>query len=199
MSGSYEVFVSKDNFKFNAAHFMAYPGFRERLHGHNYRVGVCLEGKLGSDGYVVDFGDIKRATRAICETLNERVIVPMKSDCITIEKRDGQILMTCEDQSRFSMPEADCVLLPIAHSSAEELSAYICEQLVASLEALAARTVSAIEVSVAEDASTGERRDDTTQAFRVSQQRGDGRSQGLGSRFAQERPKRRIGVRDATG
>ena len=150
MSGSYQVFVSKDNFKFNAAHFMAYPGFRERLHGHNYRVAVRLEGELGTDGYVVDFGDIKRATRAICETLNERVIVPLQSDCIEIEREDGQVLMTCEDGSRFSVPEADCVLLPIAHSSAEELSAYICERLVDDLDALRQRSVAAIEVSVAE-------------------------------------------------
>ncbi|MFT4572386.1 MAG: 6-pyruvoyl-tetrahydropterin synthase, partial [Candidatus Binatia bacterium] len=40
LKGHYQVFVSKDNFKFNAAHFIAYQGFREKLHGHNYRVSV---------------------------------------------------------------------------------------------------------------------------------------------------------------
>ena len=39
----YSVFVAKADFKFNAAHFVAYKGFRERLHGHNYTVGVRLE------------------------------------------------------------------------------------------------------------------------------------------------------------
>ncbi|OWZ13632.1 hypothetical protein PHMEG_00013007 [Phytophthora megakarya] len=33
-----KVHVSKDYMKFNAAHFIAYKGFREKLHGHNYRL-----------------------------------------------------------------------------------------------------------------------------------------------------------------
>lgn len=40
----FEVFVSKADFKFSCAHFIAYHGFRERLHGHNYRMSV----KVGS-------------------------------------------------------------------------------------------------------------------------------------------------------
>ena len=83
---SYEVFVSKDYFKFNAAHFMAYPGFRERLHGHNYRIAVRVTGALRSDGYVVDFGDIKKGARAICEEIDERTIVPLESDCLEIKQ-----------------------------------------------------------------------------------------------------------------
>jgi 6-pyruvoyl-tetrahydropterin synthase len=150
MGGRYEVFVSKDYFNFNAAHFMAYPGFRERLHGHNYRVAVRIEGDLGAEGYVVDFGDIKRAARTICDEMNERVIVPLDSDCVRIEREGGQVRMTCEDASSFSIPESDCVLLPIVHSSAEELSAYVCERLVNSLEVLQHRAVTAIEVAVAE-------------------------------------------------
>jgi len=149
-SESYEVFVSKDYFKFNAAHFMAYPGFRERLHGHNYRVSVRVEGCLGDDGYVVDFGDIKKVTRSICDEINERTIVPMATDCVTVERRDGQVELTCEDGSRFSFPESDCALLPIAHSSAEELAAYVCHELVDRLHVLRARDVRAVEVAVAE-------------------------------------------------
>jgi dihydroneopterin triphosphate aldolase (PTPS-III) / 6-pyruvoyltetrahydropterin synthase len=150
MTTSFEVYVSKDSFKFNAAHFIAYRGFRERLHGHNYRVSVRMEGPVGADGYVVDFGHIKRAAREVCSSLNERVIVPMKSDVITIESGDGQVHLTCEDGTRFSFPEADCVLLDIRHSSAEELAEYVGERLRASLPMLAARGVTVLEVGVAE-------------------------------------------------
>ena len=149
-SNQYEVFVSKDDFKFNAAHFMAYPGFRERLHGHNYRIAVRVLGALDTDGYVVDFGDIKKAARAVCEQMNERVIVPMRSDVLNIVRKGGQIEVTCEDESFFSFPEADCVALPIVHTSAEELAAYVCGELVSRLEVLRSRAVSAIEVTVAE-------------------------------------------------
>ncbi len=150
MKGQYEVFVSKDDFKFNAAHFVAYPGFRERLHGHNYRVSVRVEGDRGPDGYVVDFGDIKTAARSVCGELNERVIVPMKSSSVEIRVEDGQVAMTCEDGSSFSLPEQDCVLLPIEHSSAEELAAYVCQRIVDSMDALHTRRLSVLEVSVAE-------------------------------------------------
>jgi len=146
----YQVFVSKDYFKFNAAHFMAYPGFRERLHGHNYRVAVRIEGRLGPDGYVVDFGDIKKAARRICDEMNERLIVPMKSDVLKIEHDDGQVRIVTEDGARFSIPESDCVLLPIAHSSAEELATYVCGRLVREIGVLESRNATWVEVTVAE-------------------------------------------------
>ena len=44
----FEVFVGKEDFKFSAAHFVAYDGFRERLHGHNYQVAVRLKGTKAS-------------------------------------------------------------------------------------------------------------------------------------------------------
>ncbi|HYC57595.1 MAG TPA: 6-carboxytetrahydropterin synthase [Candidatus Binatia bacterium] len=149
-AGRYEVFVSKDSFKFNAAHFIAYPGFRERLHGHNYRVSVRVEGPLGADGYVVDFGEIKRAANAVCRQLNERVIVPMRSDVLSIERKDGQIVLECQDGARFTFPESDCALLEIRHSSAEELAAFICLRLRAELPLLSERGVAWLQVGVAE-------------------------------------------------
>ncbi|MBI5504242.1 MAG: 6-carboxytetrahydropterin synthase [Deltaproteobacteria bacterium] len=150
MKSRYEVFVSKDSFKFNAAHFIAYRGFRERLHGHNYRVSVRIEGPVGADGYVVDFGDIKRAARDVCSRLNERVLVPMRSDVVSIDVREAQVSMVCEDGTRFSFPQADCVLLDIVHSSAEELAAFVCLQLRDALPVLGERHVVTLEVGVAE-------------------------------------------------
>src|SRR2546425_960144 len=80
----YSVVVAKDYLKFAAAHFIAYPGFREPLHGHNYQVSVRVEAELGADGYVLDFGVVKRVAKALCEDLDERVIVPERSDCLTV-------------------------------------------------------------------------------------------------------------------
>src|SRR5439155_638562 len=70
----YSVVVAKDYLKFAAAHFIAYPGFREPLHGHNYQVSVRVEADLGPDGYVLDFGLVKRVAKALCEELDERVL-----------------------------------------------------------------------------------------------------------------------------
>lgn len=54
----FEVFVSTPELKFNCAHFIAFKGFRERMHGHNYTLSVRVTGAhmIGEDGYVIDFG-----------------------------------------------------------------------------------------------------------------------------------------------
>eukprot|EP00644_Phytophthora_capsici_P009095 jgi/Phyca11/102250/e_gw1.6.322.1 len=147
-----KVHVSKDYMKFNAAHFIAYKGFREKLHGHNYRCAVTITGQVGSDGYVVDFGEIKRISRVICKDLNESFLVPMRSDILTISFEGPNIHITTEDLATFSFPQADCSLLPIVHSSAEELAMYISDQLVDkfTLEALLNRKVQKLEVTISE-------------------------------------------------
>lgn len=123
----FEVFVSKEDFKFNCAHFIAYKGFRERLHGHNYRVSVRVTGSdyINPDGYVLDFGEIKKVARKLCTSLNEYFICPMKSTDIVISEVDGQVCLLCEDGSKFSFPRSDCAMLPIVHSSAEELAHWL--------------------------------------------------------------------------
>jgi 6-pyruvoyltetrahydropterin/6-carboxytetrahydropterin synthase len=148
--GRFGVFVGKEYFKFNAAHFMAYPGFRERLHGHNYRVSVRIEGPLGEDGYVLDFGLVKRVTRRVCESLDERTILPTESDCLQISAGTESVEVVCEDGSRFVLPRTDVALLPIVHSSAEELARYVAGQLRRELLAAGARPWRLLEVSVAE-------------------------------------------------
>ncbi|OWY96973.1 hypothetical protein PHMEG_00032614 [Phytophthora megakarya] len=147
-----KVHVSKDYMKFNAAHFIAYKGFREKLHGHNYRLAVTITGQVGPDGYVVDFGEIKRISRVICKDLNESFLVPMNSDVLKISCDDTNISITTEDLATFSFPKADCSLLPIVHSSAEELAIFITNQLVNAftLEALLERGVQKLEVNISE-------------------------------------------------
>lgn len=148
---TFRVHVFKDYLKFSAAHFIAYRGFREPLHGHNYQVSVRVEGELGEDdGYVLEFGLVKKAAKRICDELDERVILPARSDCMTVETREGQVTVRYEDGSTFSFPEADTVLLPIAHSSAEELARYVLGRLREELPDLARRGAQILEVGVGE-------------------------------------------------
>ena len=147
----YSVVVAKDYLKFAAAHFIAYPGFREPLHGHNYQVSVRVEAELGADGYVLDFGLVKRVAKALCDELDERVIVPAESDCLTVAVDASQVEMTTPEGDRFAFPRRDCALLPIVHSSAEELAAYLLERLRIELAREAGgRAIAALEVGVAE-------------------------------------------------
>mmetsp|Transcript_12672 Transcript_12672/g.14538 ORF Transcript_12672/g.14538 Transcript_12672/m.14538 type:complete len:244 (+) Transcript_12672:477-1208(+) len=150
---SFAVHISKDYFKFNAAHFIAMKGYREKLHGHNYRLELKIWGRKNSDGYVLDFGKIKTVLRGICKNINEHVIIPSLSDVLKILDNGKQVNVECEDESCFSFPADDCILLPIEHSSAEELAEYILQKTVESFSVeylINERGVTAMELFVSE-------------------------------------------------
>jgi 6-pyruvoyl-tetrahydropterin synthase len=150
VSSGFSIYIAKENLKFSAAHFIAYPGFREPLHGHNYQVSVLLEGRLGGSGYVLDFGVVKKLTKEIVDRLDERTLIPSASDCLKIERTHDKIEISYEGDL-FVLPAGDVALVPIVHSSAEELARFIWEELRSALAARGALTdIDAIEISVAE-------------------------------------------------
>ncbi len=151
MSGKFSISVAKENLKFSAAHFIAYPGFREPLHGHNYQVGVYIEGDLAGTGYVIDFGLIKKLTKEIVDRLDEHTIIPERSDCLRIDRPAPDRVRIVYEQDEMVLPARDVFLAPLVHSSAEEFARYILTELASALRARGAlNTVTAMEVSVAE-------------------------------------------------
>ncbi|MBM3253572.1 MAG: 6-carboxytetrahydropterin synthase QueD [Candidatus Omnitrophica bacterium] len=63
----FEVSVKGD---FSAAHFLRdYHGKCEKLHGHNWKVEVCVSGRtLDKCGMVIDFKELKdKLNRILCE------------------------------------------------------------------------------------------------------------------------------------
>ena len=151
---SFEVYVRKEDFKFHAAHFVAFEGFRERLHGHNYKVGVRVLGsrKIGADGYVIDFGNVKKVTRKVCKELNEHFLCPTLSDVLDISVSSGSVTIICQDDSTFVFPENDCAMLPIVHATTEELAIYLYGRILNGLNAeyLLQRGIHTIEITVSE-------------------------------------------------
>ena len=146
----YSLVVRKADFKFNAAHFCAYKGFREKLHGHNYKLGVRLESSsYGADGYILDFCPVKKAIRAICSTFNERFLCPVHSDVLKITKKNKNIELVTEDGSFFSFPEDDVLMLPLKHTTVEELSSYVWSLVTEKLD-LAQRGIDTLQVTVEE-------------------------------------------------
>ncbi len=151
MAADFSIHVTKEDLKFSAAHFIAYPGFREPLHGHNYQVGVCVEGGLSPTGYVIDFGLIRKLTKEIVGRIDQRTIVPALSDCLKIDHPNPRQVRVRYDDDEFALPAHDVALLPIVHSSAEELARFIWGELARALRscgALGGATV--LEISVAE-------------------------------------------------
>ena len=61
---------------FSAAHYLRnYAGKCANLHGHNYKVEVHVRGaKLNETGLLIDFADLKAATRKVIDYLDHRNI-----------------------------------------------------------------------------------------------------------------------------
>src|SRR5437879_13314699 len=104
----YSVVVAKDYLKFAAAHFIAYPGFRETLHSHKYQVSVRVEADLGPDGYVLDFGLVRRVATALCRELAERWLLPDQSDYLVITRNEIAVAAKAAAGPALRVPASDC-------------------------------------------------------------------------------------------
>ena len=147
---TYRVHLAKDHFTFCAAHFITYAGnVCEPLHGHNYRVQVDLAGELDENQYVVDFIQARDALVKITQELDHRVLLPTEHATIHVTTEGDEVTARFE-QRRWVFPASDCVLLPIANTTAELLAQYIGQRLAADLIELCGFRADSMEVHVDE-------------------------------------------------
>jgi 6-pyruvoyltetrahydropterin/6-carboxytetrahydropterin synthase len=129
MSERFHVRVTKDHLGFCSGHFISYEGDKcERLHGHNYRAGVEIEGTLDDNFYVFDFIALKHRTREITDELDHRMLLPTRNPHIAVMEGQRSIQVQYRDRE-WLFPRDDCVLLPIENTTAELLARYIAHRL----------------------------------------------------------------------
>jgi 6-pyruvoyltetrahydropterin/6-carboxytetrahydropterin synthase len=134
MSERFKVRVTKDHLVFCSGHFISYEGDKcERLHGHNYRTAVEIEGSLDENHYVFDFIALKQRTKAITEELDHRMMLPTRNLHIQVEERPRSIHVRYRERE-WLFPREDCVLLPIENTTAELLARWIAQRLVEALQ-----------------------------------------------------------------
>lgn len=149
----YIIHLAKEPFKFSCSHFTILAADRaERLHGHNYQVQVRIKVN-GTDpklGLAFDFNDVKPLIRQLCETLDERILLPQTSPYLKIQTSVGPRGQVQVDfgPKHYSFPATDTLLLPLVNITSEELARYLCETLVAQMRHLEWWTE--LEVSVEE-------------------------------------------------
>lgn len=132
----YKVRVTKDHLVFCSGHFISYEGDKcERLHGHNYRASVEVEGELDANRYVFDFIALKNRTKAITDELDHRMMLPTRSGLIHVEEGPTSVHVRYQERE-WVFPRGDCVLLPIENTTSELLAAYIAGRLVDDLRRL---------------------------------------------------------------
>jgi 6-pyruvoyltetrahydropterin/6-carboxytetrahydropterin synthase len=104
-------------------------GTREPLHGHNYRVQIKGEAPQLSGDMVFDFLDIKPIVREVCDSLDHKLLIPKENKLLKIFSENKNYIIQTPDESYFSIPMSDTLLLPILNTSAERLAIYINEEI----------------------------------------------------------------------
>lgn len=129
MSERYTVRVTKDHLVFSAGHFITFNGGEcERLHGHNYRVAVEIEGPLDANHYVFDFIALRDRTQEIVNELDHRMLVALKNPLLPVMADENEVEIRFGSK-RWIFPRVDCVLLPIENTTVELLARHIAGKL----------------------------------------------------------------------
>lgn len=149
----FTIRIAKEYQKFSASHFTVFhDGTVENLHGHNYYVSLeldCLEAK---DGLVIDFRELKKIVKDICDTLDEKILIAGESQTIRVNQSD-RITVTFRSGpgvKEFVFPANDVVMMPLNNISSEMLAKYLADEVATRLKGREAGKFVAIRVGVEE-------------------------------------------------
>jgi 6-pyruvoyltetrahydropterin/6-carboxytetrahydropterin synthase len=125
-------------------------GGREPLHGHNYRVQVRGEAPQLEGDMVFDFLNIKPIVREVCDSLDHKLLIPKDNKHLKIYTDKKNYVIQTPDESIFSIPMSDVLLLPILNTSAERIAVYICDEIRAKVLSQFGFSFKSLEVEVEE-------------------------------------------------
>jgi len=117
---------------FSAAHFIIGHKKCEHLHGHNWRVGVTVEGEPDERGLVVDFFDLESFLKSLCDSYDHRLLLPENNRSL---KRllEGESTRISVHGREFEFPSEDVVWLPVVNTTVEELARVVADEVVRNL------------------------------------------------------------------
>jgi 6-pyruvoyltetrahydropterin/6-carboxytetrahydropterin synthase len=150
----FRVSVAKEYLSFSSAHFITLAGHQcESLHGHNYRVGVTVEGALDPEcGFVVDFAVLKRVLRPLVEAMDHRVLLPTANPKLVLREADDALQVDYLGARRFRFPRSNCALLPIANTTAEMIAEHLAHRVGEALAKESLPALESLEIEVEESA-----------------------------------------------
>ena len=153
-SGISYIRVTKDYLTFCAAHFISLEdGTSERLHGHNWRMGITLWGSLATRnqaGYVFDFVALKQLARRLTDELDHRILLAADNVALPLLTVGNDVQVEISPVQRYSFPASDVIQLPIPNTTAEMLARYFVGRIRSELPGDACRRLFALEVEIEE-------------------------------------------------
>lgn len=118
----------RSGIRFDAAHFI--PGHPKcgRMHGHTYAISCVVHGEPAANGFILDFGEVKAALRAVADRLDHKVLVATRSKEFSVDDAKGEVAFVVGGK-RYALPRGDVELLAVEGTTAEALSAWVAEEL----------------------------------------------------------------------
>ena len=168
MTEHYEVRLRKAVHVFSAGHFITLTDeLCEPVHGHNWTVGVDVEGAPDAHGMVVDFLALRDAVTAVLARLDHKMLLPAANPLLTVLTAPGPLggaetTVTFRDRRRWVFPAEECLLLPGGNTTAEWLARWIGLETTSTLAAAGHVIRGGVRVSVDEclgQSAVWERRD----------------------------------------
>jgi 6-pyruvoyltetrahydropterin/6-carboxytetrahydropterin synthase len=125
------LYIDKESHKFSVAHYTIFSATeRERLHGHNYSVSAMIAAPMGDNGFAADYNVYKRRIKALCDELDEWLILPADSPHQTVTEKDA-VFEVCFNGERMQFLKSDTQVLPITNATVEEFSHLLLRRLLA--------------------------------------------------------------------
>jgi 6-pyruvoyltetrahydropterin/6-carboxytetrahydropterin synthase len=153
VQSNFRVQVSKDYLVFASAHFITFKGHQcEALHGHNYRVGVAVEGTVDAEClFVLDFSVLKQITRRFVDMIDHKVLLPTLNPKLAFKEDGDRVAVDYFGRPTYVFPKRDCALIPIPNSTAEMLAQYLGSQVRAELATMGYTNLTSLELEVEEN------------------------------------------------
>lgn len=155
-SKHYRIHIRKEALKFSAAHMTVFAdGTKEALHGHNYRTEVTIGVNDASLAGMASFHEIKAATREVCASWDEKVLLARKCPFLKIAAESSSEVDFTLCGKHYVLPSDEVVWLAMENVVTETLAEEFCRLLVAKLrpEFLAKQV---IEIEARVDEITGQ-------------------------------------------
>ncbi len=123
--------ISKEALHFAAAHFTIFSATeRENLHGHNFRVAAEVDADVGDDGLAFDYNLVKTRLQALCDGLDERMLLPERSPHLAVTEENGYTVALFNGE-RIPFLARDVLTLPVSNITVEALADWIGGELLA--------------------------------------------------------------------
>lgn len=131
-------------------------GSKERLHGHNFYMGISLELADISFESMIPFAPIKAAAASLCEAWKEHTLLAVRNPQLEIVRDEERELEFRLCGQRYVLPRQDVLLLPVDNVTVEALAAHAADVLIERLHDVLRRdVVQAVEVRVTESPGQG--------------------------------------------